>query len=127
MRFGALITASVVVGALMMPTAGAGHLPNARCSESGDVCVSARLVDGKRILRIATAAKFFGRYAVCVTTPDGSISCQRGRMRDGNGDGTWTGSMNWQKRFVNGGPGGYTVRWESGNGFRSQRVGFHVR
>ena len=126
MRFIALVAVSAMVGVLMMPTAGASHLPNARCTDSGDVCVSAQEVNGERLLRIRTAAKYFSRYNVCVMPEGGSIACVQGRVRDGNGDGIWTGSVNWHERFPDAGRGAYTVRWRTGNGFRSPRVGFHV-
>lgn len=111
---------------LLMPgPATAHHRPNASCSESGDVCTSARKVDGERILKIVTAANYFEGYRVCVTAPDDSRSCRSGQMRDGDGDGVWTGTMNWSDRFPDRGAGAYTVRWSSGDAYRSSRLGFH--
>ena len=77
------------------------------------------------MLRIATAAEYFENYKVCVTAPDDSRACRNGKMRDGDDDGIWTGSINWAKRFPNKGPGAYSVRWSS-DGYRSPRLGFHV-
>ena len=109
----------------LVQAATAGHAPNSHCSESGDVCLSTRKVDGKRLLRIVTTAKYFETYKLCVKAPDESRTCRRGLMRDSDGDGVWTGSMNWAKRFPNKGPGAYTVRWTA-EGYRSPRLGFHV-
>lgn len=108
------------------PFAEAGHAPSEYCSETGDVCASARRVDGRRVLKIRTAARYFRTYEACVTAPDGSRACREGRMRDRNGDDVWTGRMDWANRFPNEGPGAYSVRWRS-TGFRSPRLGFHVR
>ena len=114
------------VGALSLipATSQAGHAPNSYCSESGDVCASARKIDGKRLLKIATAAEYFETYKVCVTAPDDSKVCRRGTMRDGDGDGIFVGKMSWAKRFPNKGPGAYSVRWTA-DGFRTDRLGFH--
>lgn len=121
-----IATLTVALVALLGVPAFAHHLPNATCSESGDVCVSALRNDsGQRILRIATAARYFDSVRVCVTAPDDSRTCRTGAMRDGNGDGIWTNTMNWAERFPFGGHGAYDVRWRSGDSFRSQRVGFH--
>lgn len=46
-------------------------------------------------------------------------------MRDGDGDGIWVGAMSWNDRFPHGGSGAYDVRWSSGNGYRSPKLGFH--
>lgn len=120
-----IFVALVSALSLVAVPAEAGHAPNSYCSESGDVCASAREVDGKRLLRIVTAAKYFETYKVCVTAPDNSRTCRNGMMRDKDGDGVWTGSTNWAERFPNEGPGAYSVRWSSG-GYRSPRLGFHV-
>lgn len=118
---GVLVSGLLIFGA----PAQADHAPNGWCSESGDVCASTRRVDGRRMLRIATAANYFDTYTVCVTAPNGSRSCENGRMRDGNDDGIWTGRMAWAKHFPHQGKGAYSVKWRSGS-FRSARLGFHV-
>lgn len=120
-----VVAVAVAVLALVVGPAGASHAPNTYCSESGDVCNSVRKIDGKRLLRIGTAARYFGTYELCVTAPDGSRHCENGRMRDANGDGIWSGEMQWAERFPRKGPGAYTVRWTSG-GYRSPRLGFHL-
>lgn len=121
-----LLCSGLAIGLSLVPiSVGASHLPNSYCSESGDVCASTNKVDGKRLLRISTAAKYFDTYRVCVTAPDDSRTCRNGEMRDGNGDGIWTGRINWSERFPNEGPGAYNVRWTSGD-FQTRRLGFHV-
>ena len=103
----------------------ADHRPNSYCSE--DVCVTALRTDGRRYFRIKTAANYFDTYRVCVTPPSGEQICERGTMRDSDGDGFYSSKMSWAKRFPNEGPGEYTVRWNSGDSYRSPVLGFHVR
>ncbi len=117
----------VVVGLFMtlLGPAQAGHRSTAYCSESGDICQSTRKVDGVRKLRIATAAKYFGRYRLCVTAPDDSTACRKGRMRkDGS---IYRGAMRWRERFSHKGPGAYVVKWKFVSGGKIGRtLGFHV-
>ena len=118
---------AVALGTVVVPMgpAYANHHPNAYCSPSGDVCQSTQKVDGVRKLRIGTAAKYFGRYKLCVTAPDDSTACRRGRMhKDGS---IWRGSMAWRERFPHKGPGAYTVKWKYVSGGQIGRtLGFHV-
>lgn len=105
----------------------AHHAPNVYCSESGDVCNSTRKINGVRKLRISTADNYFEKYKVCVRAPDASRACRTGKMRDGNDDGIWEGSMKWRKRFPYKGRGAYNVRWYEPGGYKSPKLGFHVR
>lgn len=102
----------------------AHHRPNSHCSE--DVCVSAVKTDGKRYFRISTAANYFDTYRVCVTAPDDTKVCRTGTMRDPDGDGIYFSQMSWARRFPHEGPGAYSVRWSSGDSYRSPLLGFHV-
>ncbi len=113
-----------LLGSLLGPVQ-ASHKPSAYCSESGDVCQSTRKVNGVRKLRIATAAKYFERYRLCVTAPDDSTACRKGRMRkDGP---VYRGGMRWRERFPHKGPGAYIVKWKFLSGGKIGRtLGFHV-
>lgn len=120
------ITVLLLVGLISLGlSASASHAPNTYCSESGDVCNSTRKDEGKRMLRIVTAANYFDTYRVCVMAPDDTRACRQGVMRENQG--VWIGSMAWAKRFPKKGPGAYSVRWSSGDGYKSPRLGFHVK
>ena len=109
--------------ALALPAA-ADHRPTSYCSESGDVCASTERVDGVRKLRISLGAKYFDRYTLCVTAPNGARTCERFSIERQNG--AFGDTVRWSRHFPNEGPGAYTVVWKDNKGFRSQRLGFHV-
>lgn len=116
-----------VVGLTMMASAApalAGHRPNSYCSESGDVCASAKREDGVMKLKISLAAKYFDRYKLCVTAPDDSKTCKEFRIEKQGG--VFGDTVRWRRHFPDEGPGAYTVRWSDGKGFRSKRLGFHI-
>lgn len=121
-----LVVALVASSTLILPVdAQADHKPNAYCSETGDICQSANKVDGVRKLRIVTAAKYFGRYRLCVTAPDDSKVCKEFQMyKDGP---VYRGSARWSKHFPDKGSGAYTVKWKSTDGSQQygRTLGFH--
>ena len=103
----------------------AGHKSNSFCSTTGDICQYSTKVDGVRKLRIRTAAKYFGRYKLCVTAPDGTRDCARFRMhRDGS---IYKSVVRWNNRFPNEGSGPYNVKWKPafGPGRYGRVLGFH--
>lgn len=101
----------------------AHHLPNAWCSESGDVCLSTKMSDGKRKLRIGLGARYFNRYELCVNGPE-STTCHTYEIT--NNDGVYGDSVRWDRNFPNEGSGRYTVTWKFMNGDRiGRRLGFH--
>lgn len=122
-----VLASAIALSILAFPIAAeAGHKPNVYCSETGDICQSTTKVDGVRKLRISTAEKYFGKYKLCVTAPDGSTKCGEFRMYE-NGP-IWTGSVRWAKHFPHKGKGAYTVRWRpiEGPGQYGRRLGFHI-
>ena len=120
-----VVVASVAAAVLLAPLpAGAGHRPQNYCSESGDVCQSARRVDGVRKFRITLAAEYFERYRLCVKAPDGSTTCKGFRIQE---QGSQFGdTVGWKKHFPNAGEGAYNVTWKSGGDRVGARLGFHV-
>ena len=120
-----LVVACVTVASvLVMAPAEAGHRPNVYCSPSGDVCQSTRKIAGVRKLRIGTAARYFGRFDLCVTAPDDTTKCKTFRMRK-NGS-IYSRAVRWKRHFPDKGPGAYTVKWKFVDGGRIGRVlGFH--
>ena len=121
-----LIAALTIITALSLALpAAADHRPKTHCSESGDFCVSVRKVDGVRKLRIALAAKYFSRYTLCVTGPNGDRTCKDFRIEQRD-NGTFGDSVRWRQHFPDEGAGAYTVIWKNDGGFRSDRLGFHA-
>lgn len=102
------------------------HRRNFHCSSSGDLCQSAREVDGPRTLGLLLAAKYFKTFHLCVTDPDGFESCVPFRVRD-HGDGTFGRDVKWRRHFPPGGAGAYTVKWMVGDERVGRVLGFHVR
>jgi hypothetical protein len=74
-------------------------------------------------LRITLAARYFGRYRLCVTAPTGERDCRRFRIRRGSG-GLFGSSVLWAKHFPGRGPGTYHARWRSGGAALGPRVSF---
>jgi hypothetical protein len=122
----ALLAALIATSILVPLEAHADHRPNSYCSDTGDLCQTTKKVDGTRKLTIGTAAKYFGRFKLCVTAPDGSHGCKKFRMRK---EGTiYARSVSWSANFPNKGKGAYTVRWRAveGDGQYGKRLGFHL-
>ena len=61
-------------------------------------------------LRITLMARYFRRYRLCVTAPDGERACKRFRVRELS-NGLWEGNVRWARHFPNRGHGRYRVRW----------------
>jgi hypothetical protein len=71
--------------------------------------------------------KYFSRYRLCVTGPDGLRSCKTFRMRE-TPSGFYEGKVKWRRHFPDSGPGPYTVVWKHTSGGRiGMKLGFHVR
>ena len=122
-----LVTAMASVLIACLPSiADAHHRPNIYCSSSGDICQSTRKVDGKRVLGLILAAKYFRVFHVCVTDPDGIEICAPFRVRE-RSDGTFGRDISWRRHFPNGGTGPHTVRWRVDGARVGRTLGFHVR
>ena len=121
-----LLVVALVASLFAVPLeAQADHKPNFYCSKTGDICQSVQKVDNVRKLRIATAAKYFGRFKLCVTAPDDSKKCKEFRIfKEGP---IWARSVRWSRHFPKKGGGAYTVRWKptSGDGQYGHALGFH--
>lgn len=108
--------------------AGAHHRPNIYCSETGDICQSARKVDGVRKLRILTAGRYFDVFHLCVYSQrEGYEWCAPYRLRT-RADGTFGRSVAWFKQWPSmRGHGTFTVTWRVDGTRIGRRLGFHVR
>jgi hypothetical protein len=83
------------------------------CSPSGDVCYGI-FNDRNRTIRfqLTLAARYFGRYRVCVRPPRGATLCKSFPVRKVGS--TYGGGVSWQKQFPNRGNGTYRVAWRQG-------------
>ncbi|MGH2807789.1 MAG: hypothetical protein ACRDKT_11000 [Actinomycetota bacterium] len=122
------IVVIVAALALLVPAgaARASHRPNQYCSSTGDICMSTRLVDGKRVLRIGIFEKYFGRYRLCVVAPDETRECHNFRIRRLGP--VYGDNVNWRNNFDPRGRGEYTVIWKSlpDRTRVGRRLGFHI-
>ncbi|MDP9069311.1 MAG: hypothetical protein M3N53_13335 [Actinomycetota bacterium] len=109
-------------------SARAHHQPNVYCSESGDLCQSARKVDRVRKLRIVTAARYFEVFDLCVYSHREDYECCAPYRLRPRADGTFGRSVAWFKQWPSmRGPGAFTVTWRVDGTRIGKRLGFHVR
>jgi hypothetical protein len=81
------------------------------CSPSGDVCIAAHARQQVIYLDLRAAARYFARYRLCVTAPDGSATCRGFALRPrGRGHGS---SIRWDSTFPLRGTGTYRARWSA--------------
>ncbi len=89
------------------------------CSSSGDVCYGIFNRSGKVYLRITTAARYFGRYKLCVRLLPPSSGAEHTR-RCGSfpvfrqSGSTWGSSVNYGRQYPMTVPGKYRVTWNLG-------------
>jgi hypothetical protein len=82
------------------------------CSPSGDVCYAVTAPRGVVTFRLTLAARYFGRYRVCVKPPGAAARCKSFPVRPVGQQ--YGGSVRWDRNFPNSGPGLYTVTWKQG-------------
>ena len=82
------------------------------CSPSGDLCHG--IFEDQRFVRfhLTLAARYFGRYRVCVRPPRGATLCKSFPVRRMGV--TYGGVVRWQRQFPNRGNGVYRVTWRLG-------------
>ena len=88
------------------------------CSQSGDVCYG--ISKGKvGVIRfqLTLAAKYFGRYRICVRPLGTAAKCKSFPVRKVGAN--WGGTVIWQKNFPMRGPRSYRVTWSQ----HGQRLG----
>lgn len=81
----------------------------AYCSPSGDVCYGIFRKQGAIFLDLTTAARYFGRYSLCVRPPRGAMTCRRFAIRARGR--LFGSSIRWHTGFPARGPGRYRVTW----------------
>jgi hypothetical protein len=110
-----LVAATVATAGRARP---ADRTISSYCSPSGDVCYGVFGQAGKPYLRITTAARYFGRYTLCVQLlgPGGGAEHVR---RCGSfpvfrqGGSTYGSSVNYAKQFPVKVRGRYRVTWKA--------------
>ena len=116
---------AAVLVVTLAPRADAHHLPNRWCSDSGDICLGTRRVDGVRTLRLLMNDPYFDRFRLCVQDPDGERVCKRFTVGDAGGE-LFGADIAWREHFPDKGQGPYTVTWRMLDGTRiGRRLGFH--
>ena len=105
--------------ALLLPSSALAR--SKYCSASGDVCYQAK---GSPIkLQLATAARYFSRYRLCITDPHGTRECHRFLMHTAGG-GSYSSTVSWPKHYKYGGKGTYHARWYAHGKALGPRVAF---
>jgi hypothetical protein len=106
----------LALGLLVPAAAGAGVKPRtitAYCSPSGDVCYGVADIDGKAVLHITTAARYFKRYTLCVRPPGRAARCGWYPVFRLAGS-TWSSSIRFARQFPYVGEGTYRATWKLG-------------
>jgi uncharacterized repeat protein (TIGR01451 family) len=85
------------------------------CSPSGDVCLGRVRGRGPLRLGLTLAARYFKRYELCVTAPDGTSACRRFRVHR-ESSGRWGSTVRWRRRFPDRGRGTYKATWSTRSG-----------
>jgi hypothetical protein len=114
---GCSLAAALVVAATTRASASDRTIAS-YCSPSGDVCYGVFGRAGKPFLRITTAARYFGRYTLCVQLvgPGGGADHVR---RCGSfpvfraGGGTYGSTVNYTKQYPVKVRGRYRVTWKA--------------
>jgi hypothetical protein len=96
------------------------------CSPSGDVCYGIFNDPAGRYIRfqLTLAARYFGRYRICVRPPRGATLCKSFPVRRIGS--TYGGSVRWQRQFPNRGNGTYRVTWRHGTGALGPTLRFRL-
>jgi hypothetical protein len=117
------VARALLLGLLVALVAAPGASPAtvrtlaAYCSPSGDVCYGVVDPGGGIRLELTTAARYFGRYTLCVKPPGGGAA---GLRRCGSfpvfraGGGTWASSVRLRRQFPASQAGVYRVTWRLG-------------
>jgi hypothetical protein len=112
-----LFVVVVALGVVSSASAARPRTIAAWCSPSGDVCHGVVDRGGDVRLELTTAARYFGRYTLCVTPPGAG---PEGARRCGEfpvfraGGGTWASSVRLRRQFPAGPGGVYRVTWRFG-------------
>lgn len=106
----------LALGLLVPAAAGAAVKPRtitAYCSPSGDVCYGVLDLEGKAVLHITTAARYFKRYTLCVRAPGRAARCGSYPVFRLAGS-IWASNIRLAKQFPYVGEGTYRATWKLG-------------
>ncbi len=82
------------------------------CSPSGDVCYGVFQKAGNYQFKLTLAAKYFGRYRICVLPLGQTKTCKSFPVKKTGAQ--WGGTVVWQRNFPVRGPRRYKVSWLQG-------------
>jgi len=105
----ALISALVAIA----PGAAADQIRvKSYCSGTGDVCYGIFRTGSVYSFRLTLAAKYFGRYRICVRPLGEQATCKSFPVKKTGA--AWGGTVVWQRNYPVRGPRGYRVTWRQG-------------
>ena len=82
------------------------------CSTTGDVCYGVFQNAGQYRFKLTLAAKYFGRYRICVLPLGQTKTCKSFPVKKTGAQ--WGGTVIWQRNFPIRGPRRYKVSWLRG-------------
>jgi hypothetical protein len=118
------LAATAAIAALAAATAGASSAAPIRsdakpnrtldsyCSSSGDVCFGIVSRSGGVYLDLSTAARYFGRYRLCVRPPGAARALRCGSYPVSRRGTVWGSSVKYSRNFPVVGQGTYRVIWK---------------
>jgi hypothetical protein len=106
-----LVIAAGLAIAAPVSAAPSGRIAS-HCSASGDVCYG--IFDDRGVIRfqLTLAAKYFGRYRICVRPPRGPTTCRSFPVKRVGSQ--FGGAVRWERNFPSRGAGRYRVTWKQG-------------
>jgi hypothetical protein len=107
----AVVAAAFTTGAAAAPVQSQQRIAS-YCSPSGDVCYGIFRDQSFIRFQLTLAARYFGRYRLCVRPPRGATLCKSFPVRRIGA--TYGGVVRWQRQFPNRGNGVYRVTWRLG-------------
>lgn len=94
------------------------------CSPTGDYCVGVNPKGQKATLSIVLAARYFARYRLCVTPPQGPRTCKSFPIRKVGAE--FSSTVRWEANYPNRGPGTYRAVWSTTSGFSTRPLRFRI-
>jgi len=107
-----LATVAFLLGSMTATAANRSTTVASYCSPSGDVCYGVFQKAGNYQFKLTLAAKYFGRYRICVLPLDQTKTCKSFPVKKTGAQ--WGGTVIWQRNFPVRGPRRYKVSWLQG-------------
>ena len=107
-----LATLAFLLGSMTATAANRSTTVASYCSPSGDVCYGVFQKAGNYQFKLTLAAKYFGRYRICVLPLGQTKTCKSFPVKKTGAQ--WGGTVIWQRNFPVRGPRRYKVSWLQG-------------